>query len=426
MIKGGIGLFLKKIIKPLKITFLILTILIAIAILFAVPSFSASSKDIVILRLSTFCFFVIGFVLPTIIILSPSIRRKIPLFKNEKLISAILGWSLLFVIGMIVYGGINTFHSKEYNVAKAKYDAQIEAKRINSNKLKEEAKAQAKAKKEAEAKAREDAKAKKIADSKKVAENKAKADAEAKANAEAKAREDAKAKEIADTKKVAESKAKVEAYAKTKSDAEIQAKARADAKAKEENEIKSNQGDIDKITKATSLTSAESLKVVKILKSVGITSIDSIANKIDLGKGSIGYSVNDNFVLILINNRVANISIVGRGITLYDGGVKGQAKDYTISDSEAIEYAQYSEECVKSVLKAPSTAKFAGYVLHLSEYPMIKNKNIVQVSSYVDSQNSFGAMLRDNYIMQINLTTNKCSYLQLGNKRLYGTYKKIQ
>lgn len=185
-------MLIKKFGKVLKITYLIVVVLVAIAMLFSKSSFSTSSKDILIERLSNFCFYVIIFILPSVFILSQSIRKKIPLFKKEKLVSTILGWALLFVVGMIVYTGINSFHSVEYNVAKSKYYAEIEAKKIEANKIKAEAKAQAKAKKEAEAKAKEDAKAKEIADAKKVAEDKAKADADAKAKAKADA--DAKAK----------------------------------------------------------------------------------------------------------------------------------------------------------------------------------------------------------------------------------------
>ncbi len=209
-------MLLKKIIKPLKITYLIVVVLVAIAMLFSKSSFSTSSKDILIERLSNFCFYVIIFILPAVFILSQSIRKKIPLFKKEKLVSTILGWALLFVIGMIVYTGINSFHSVEYNVAKSKYYAEIEAKKIEANKIKAEAKAQAKAKKEAEAKAKEDAKAKEIADAKKVAEDKAKADADAKAKADAEVQ--AKAIADADAKAVADAKIKAEADAKAKAE----------------------------------------------------------------------------------------------------------------------------------------------------------------------------------------------------------------
>lgn len=181
-------MLLKKIIKPLKIIYLIFATLITTSMLFIVPSFSAFGKDILIYKLSIFCFYTISFILPAVFILSQSIRKKIPLFKKDKLICTILGWSLLFIIGIIVSGGINSFHSVEYNVAKSKYDAVIKAKKIEDHKIKSEAKVKAqakakeevdKAKEEAEVKAKEDAKAKEIADAKAVADAKIKADADA-------------------------------------------------------------------------------------------------------------------------------------------------------------------------------------------------------------------------------------------------------
>lgn len=50
-------------------------------------------------------------------------------------------------------------------------------------------------------------------------------------------------------------------------------------------------------------------------------------------------------------------------------------------------------------LKAPSTAKFAG--LHDDGTKVVKNGVSYEIASYVDSQNSFGAMLRKYYIAKV-------------------------
>lgn len=61
----------------------------------------------------------------------------------------------------------------------------------------------------------------------------------------------------------------------------------------------------------------------------------------------------------------------------------------------------YGQEFVKRNLKAPRSAKFGGYrntsVQHYTGCKFV-------VSGYVDSQNSFGAMLRSNY--SVTLTPN--------------------
>jgi len=82
---------------------------------FVVPNFPASSKDILIYRNSIICLTFIILVLPGAFILSPSIRNKIPLFKEGKVASTIFGWGLLVVIGVFVSKGMYSFHSTVYN-----------------------------------------------------------------------------------------------------------------------------------------------------------------------------------------------------------------------------------------------------------------------------------------------------------------------
>ena len=63
-----------------------------------------------------------------------------------------------------------------------------------------------------------------------------------------------------------------------------------------------------------------------------------------------------------------------------------------------------SQECVKELLKSPSTAEFPygseQFVTQIDEDTFI-------INSYVDSQNSFGEMLRTKYVCQITLTGNE-------------------
>lgn len=63
-----------------------------------------------------------------------------------------------------------------------------------------------------------------------------------------------------------------------------------------------------------------------------------------------------------------------------------------------------SQECVKDLLKSPSTAEFPygseQFVTQIDEDTFI-------INSYVDSQNSFGAMLRTQYVCQVTLIDNE-------------------
>lgn len=80
------------------------------------------------------------------------------------------------------------------------------------------------------------------------------------------------------------------------------------------------------------------------------------------------------------------------------------------SQKNAIEASIEAEGFVKEVLKAPSTAKFPGAFDQkpIVTYRVDKANNVVEyeVSSYVDAQNSFGAMIRNNYHVYLAKNNN--------------------
>lgn len=67
------------------------------------------------------------------------------------------------------------------------------------------------------------------------------------------------------------------------------------------------------------------------------------------------------------------------------------------------EVALAGQKFMEKSLRAPSTAKFAP--LFKSQIKKIKTGHYT-VSSYVDSQNGFGAMIRSNYTVEIQQTKN--------------------
>jgi len=83
-----------------------------------------------------------------------------------------------------------------------------------------------------------------------------------------------------------------------------------------------------------------------------------------------------------------------------------------------------SEEAVKSALKAPSTAKFPDSFINSDQWHMSKSNNIVTVQSYVDAENSFGAMLRNNFTAQFSYVSQTLTYLEIAGKVVYGTFLK--
>lgn len=68
---------------------------------------------------------------------------------------------------------------------------------------------------------------------------------------------------------------------------------------------------------------------------------------------------------------------------------------------DKIEALVLSQECVKDNLKCPSTAEFASGTKNVTQI----NDTTFDVSSYVDSQNSFGAMIRTYYSCTITFNS---------------------
>ncbi|QWX83618.1 hypothetical protein H0I23_14345 [Cellulophaga sp. HaHaR_3_176] len=74
-------------------------------------------------------------------------------------------------------------------------------------------------------------------------------------------------------------------------------------------------------------------------------------------------------------------------------------KTYSYLSDDQITLA--AQKYVEQYLKSPSTAKFPS--LFKSEIKKIRPGSYI-VTSYVDSQNGFGAIIRNNYIVELNQT----------------------
>jgi hypothetical protein len=70
-------------------------------------------------------------------------------------------------------------------------------------------------------------------------------------------------------------------------------------------------------------------------------------------------------------------------------------------DVLVMQLLDWSQDAVKKRLKSPSTAKFPGTILERSEYNVYQMPDgSYRVFSWVDSQNSFGAMLRSKWVVE--------------------------
>lgn len=171
--KNGTNLFdkIKIIIKPIKIGYFALAVFVSLLMLINMPEFPVSSKDALIYRISGFTFIFIAFVIPGALVLFTSFRKIAPLFKLHRWKSTILGFLILFSLGVISSIGIDTLHSSEFKNAKTKYDAVIKLNQEEERRAKEAAKV-------AELKLKADKIAADQADKTKAAELKAEAEKE--------------------------------------------------------------------------------------------------------------------------------------------------------------------------------------------------------------------------------------------------------
>ncbi|MBO5033050.1 MAG: zinc ribbon domain-containing protein [Lachnospiraceae bacterium] len=114
--------------------------------------------------------------------------------------------------------------------------------------------------------------------------------------------------------------------------------------------------------------------------------------------GETGYriTVNDNINNIILyldkDNNVYSIRYAGYDLFCDDTRI-ATLQDYTFTTKEVSDLKIKCQSKVEEILKSPSTAKFP----NILKWSFIKEKNIVTVQGYVDSQNSFGAEIRSNF-----------------------------
>lgn len=101
--------------------------------------------------------------------------------------------------------------------------------------------------------------------------------------------------------------------------------------------------------------------------------------------------------------------------TLYDAEEPETVKninDYAVTSSNLYSYMDAVENSILSVLKSPSTAEFPGHVWEADQWGVSTENGIITISSYVDAQNSFGAMIRSNFIAQFRISDGHGIYLE--------------
>lgn len=168
---------------------------------------------------------------------------------------------------------------------------------------------------------------------------------------------------------------------------------------------------VKEIKNSINVNNEEAQEIEDILKAVGISEIDDIKadeslNEIE-GVGSKGYRIkasfskNNNIILYVdSNNKVICIRWADKDF-YRDGKALLNFDNYLITWDEQNEYNIDAQKRIKALLKAPSTAKFPS----INNWKFGKDNGIVIVQAYVDSENSYGAKLRNEF--QIKYDSNK-------------------
>lgn len=168
---------------------------------------------------------------------------------------------------------------------------------------------------------------------------------------------------------------------------------------------------IREIKNAISVNDEEAKEIDNIFKSVGIEKIESIEADESLneneGAGSKGYRVkasiseSNNIILyVSADNKVISIRWADKDF-YKNGQVLLNFNDYVITFDEKNEYNIDAQKRIKELLKAPSTAKFP----NINNWKFSKDNGAMIVQAYVDSENSYGAKLRNEF--QIKYDSNK-------------------
>ena len=104
-----------------------------------------------------------------------------------------------------------------------------------------------------------------------------------------------------------------------------------------------------------------------------------------------------NFLVYLNQDETVN-SINSGTIKFFENGAAvSNVNDKIVSSTQRGLIIISAQEDVENNLKAPTTAEFPGEVLEADQWNVSRDGTTYVITSYVDAQNSFGAMIRSNF-----------------------------
>jgi len=160
-----------------------------------------------------------------------------------------------------------------------------------------------------------------------------------------------------------------------------------------------------KIATDLSITPEQAEKILEVFKSINIGDNPKITHDELLDNanfdGEKGYRVKTNIVLNVIlymkPDGTINLIKYDDNILYENNNYVASLLDFVVTKDEGTNLQIKCQETIKTILKAPSTAKFPS----ISEWGFGKKDGVTIVQGYVDSQNSFGAMIRSEFQFKI-------------------------
>lgn len=180
----------------------------------------------------------------------------------------------------------------------------------------------------------------------------------------------------------------------------------------EEKEVEENKDSIHKNLSEIGLNDEQITSAKDILNKVGITEMESFSRHLEENDVLNAFSFNANgynFIITINASDNSVFSVTSGTLELYKQNEiePRNVDDWTLNDTEKAYMIQIGEGLVKECLKSPSTAKFpGGFLTPYEGWGMSQEGLIYKISSYVDSQNSFGAMVRSNFYIEFTYDEN--------------------
>lgn len=172
-----------------------------------------------------------------------------------------------------------------------------------------------------------------------------------------------------------------------------------------------------------------------LVNQIGFTNVEYVKNTEGTGNYIMTSSECDFILTAFPDDKVYRVFQPNGGSVFYeDDALKmtvEELKNRTINHNDRSAYYIIAKTIVENGLKSPRSAKFPSIVTRPEEIAMSKNGDIIAVQSYVDAENSFGAIIRSKWTVQfevIDISTYSYNplYVNVDGETLYGKWVDIE